>query len=76
MKASQKTKEGVALANAPAPDLREEYKALYKKAVFCEGDRQKPERSCCDQDVSVLCKFVVFRCQVSMEQDSPGADGD
>jgi hypothetical protein len=33
-KASQKTKEGTALSNAPAPDLWEEYKALYKKAMF------------------------------------------
>ncbi len=33
-KASQKTKEGAALANTPAPDLCEEYKALYKKAVY------------------------------------------
>ncbi len=35
-KASQKTKEGAALADAPAPDLCEEYKALYKKAVFAK----------------------------------------
>jgi hypothetical protein len=35
-KTSQKTKEGVALANAPAPDLCKEYKALYKKAVFAK----------------------------------------
>jgi hypothetical protein len=35
-KASQKTKEGAALANAPAPDLCKEYKALYEKAVFAK----------------------------------------
>jgi hypothetical protein len=35
-KASQKTKEGVALSNAPAPDLCEEYKALYEKAMFAK----------------------------------------
>jgi hypothetical protein len=35
-KASQKTKKGAALANAPAPDLCKEYKALYKKAVFAK----------------------------------------
>ncbi len=35
-KASQKTKEGAALANAPAPDLRKEYKALYEKAIFAK----------------------------------------
>ncbi len=35
-KASQKTKEGTALSNAPAPDLCEEYNALYDKAMFAE----------------------------------------
>ena len=35
-KASQKTKEGAALANAPAPDLCKEYKALYEKAFFAK----------------------------------------
>ncbi len=35
-KASQKTKEGVALSNAPAPDLSKEYKALYDKAMFAK----------------------------------------
>ncbi len=33
-KASQKTKEGAALADAPAQNLCEEYKALYKKAIL------------------------------------------
>ncbi len=33
-KASQKTKEGTALADKPAPDLCKVYKALYEKAVF------------------------------------------
>jgi hypothetical protein len=33
-KASQKTKEGAALANAPAPELCNEYQALYDKAIF------------------------------------------
>jgi hypothetical protein len=31
-KASQKTKEGTALANTPAPELCKEYQALYGKA--------------------------------------------
>ncbi len=35
-KASQKTKEGTALSDAPAPDLCEEYKALYEKAMFAK----------------------------------------
>jgi hypothetical protein len=35
-KASQKTKEGAASSNAPAPDLCKEYKALYKKAMFAK----------------------------------------
>jgi hypothetical protein len=73
-KASQKNKEGAALSNAPAPDLCEEYKALYKKAVHAK-ERQKPEINRWDQDVSVLCKLVAFRCKVRMEQDNPGADG-
>jgi hypothetical protein len=33
-KALQMTKEGVALANAPAPELRAEYQAVYRKAKF------------------------------------------
>jgi hypothetical protein len=32
MTASQKTKEGAALATAPAPELRAEYQANYDKA--------------------------------------------
>jgi hypothetical protein len=35
-KASQKTEEGAASSNAPALDLCEEYKALYKKAMFAK----------------------------------------
>ncbi len=35
-KASQKTKEGAALSNAPAPNLCKEYKALYDKAMFAK----------------------------------------
>jgi hypothetical protein len=35
-KASQKTKEGATLSNAPAPDLCKEYKALYEKAVLAK----------------------------------------
>jgi hypothetical protein len=35
-KASQKTKEGAALSDAPAPDLCKEYKALYEKAMFAK----------------------------------------
>ncbi len=35
-KASQKTKEGAALSNAPAQNLCKEYKALYKKAVLAK----------------------------------------
>jgi hypothetical protein len=30
------------------------------KNCVCKRDHQKPERSRCDQDVSVLCKLVVF----------------
>jgi hypothetical protein len=35
-KASKKTKEGAALANAPAPELWDEYQALYDKATFAK----------------------------------------
>jgi hypothetical protein len=43
-KASQKAKEGAALSGAPAPDLCEEYKALYNKAMFTkETTKNKKE---------------------------------
>ncbi len=35
-KASQKTKEGAALADAPAPELCDKYQALYNKATFAK----------------------------------------
>jgi hypothetical protein len=35
-KTSKKTKEGAALAEAPAPDLCDEYQALYNKATFAK----------------------------------------
>jgi hypothetical protein len=35
-KASKKTKEGTALAEAPAPELCDEYQALYDKATFAK----------------------------------------
>ncbi len=35
-KASQKTKEGAASSEAPAPELCNEYKALYDKAIFAK----------------------------------------
>jgi hypothetical protein len=35
-KTSKKTKEGAALANAPAPELCDEYQALYNKATFAK----------------------------------------
>jgi hypothetical protein len=35
-KASQKTKEGAALSDAPAPDLCKEYKAIYKKTILAQ----------------------------------------
>ncbi len=33
-KASKKTKEGIALANAPAPELHNKYQAFYDKTTF------------------------------------------
>ncbi len=35
-KTSKKTKEGAALANAPAPELCDKYQALYDKANFAK----------------------------------------
>ncbi len=35
-KTSKKTKEGAALADAPAPELRDKYQALYDKAIFAK----------------------------------------
>jgi hypothetical protein len=35
-KTSKKTKEGAASANAPAPELHDEYQALYNKAIFAK----------------------------------------
>ncbi len=35
-KTSKKTKEAVALANAQAPELCNEYQALYDKAIFAK----------------------------------------
>jgi hypothetical protein len=44
-KDSQKTKEGAALSNAPAPDLCEEYKALYEKAMFAKETTKKKKEA-------------------------------
>jgi hypothetical protein len=65
-KASQKTKEGVALSNAPAPDLCEEYnKALYNKAMLAkETAKNKKEAAAtkmfqfCSNLLSLDAKYV------------------
>jgi hypothetical protein len=44
-KASQKAKEGVALSNAPAPDLCKEYKVLYKKATFAKETAKNKKKA-------------------------------
>ncbi len=72
-KAFQKTKEGMALANASAPELCKEYQAVYNK-LLPKRDHQEQVQSRCHQDVSFLHKLSVFGCQVLVEQDSPGAD--
>jgi hypothetical protein len=74
-KASKKTKEGMALANAPAPELHNEYQAIYNKATFAKETAKNKHKSRCYQEVSVLRKLAVFGCQVPVEHDSPGADG-
>jgi hypothetical protein len=35
----------VALSDAPAPDLRKEYKALYKKAMFVKETAKNKEEA-------------------------------
>jgi hypothetical protein len=46
-KASKKTKEGTALADVPAPELCNEYQALYNKAIFAkETAKNKKEAAC------------------------------
>jgi hypothetical protein len=44
-KASKKTKEGVALANAPAPELHDEYQALYDKANFVKETAKNKKKA-------------------------------
>jgi hypothetical protein len=57
-RASQKTKEGTALPNAPAPDLHKEYKALYEKAMFAkETAKNKKEAAAtrCFSSMQTCC---------------------
>ncbi len=44
-KASQKTKEGTALSNAPAPELRDEYQALYNKVIFAKETAKNKKKA-------------------------------
>ncbi len=74
-KASQKTKEGAALSNAPAPDLCKEYKALYEKAMFMKETAKNKKEAAATKMFQFYVNFFVFGCQVRMEQVSPGADG-
>jgi hypothetical protein len=69
-KASWKTKEGAATADATAPDLRAEYKAVFEKAAYVK-ETTKIQR---DAAATKMFQFV-FRRKVRVEQDSPGTDG-
>ncbi len=66
-KASQKTKEGTVLPDTPAQKSLQRIQGPLQESRTCERDRQKPERSRCDQDVSVLRELVVFGCKVRVE---------
>jgi hypothetical protein len=74
-KTSKKTKEGAALAKAPAPELHNEYQVLYDKATFAKETAKNKCKAAATKMFQVLHKLVVFGCQVCMEQDSPGTDG-
>ncbi len=66
-KAYQKTKEGAASSDAPAPRSLQRIQGPLQESRTRESYRQKPERSHCNQDVSVLCELVVFGCKVCVE---------
>ncbi len=44
-KASQKTKEGAALSNPPAPELCDEYQALYDKTIFTKETAKNEKKA-------------------------------
>jgi hypothetical protein len=66
-KASQKTKEGTALSDAPAQNLCKEYKALYKKAVLAKETvktRKEPLRPRCFSFIQIFCLRMRSTCGI------------
>jgi hypothetical protein len=60
-KASQKTKEGAATADATAPDLHAEYKAVYKKATHVKEtakSRRMPLQPRCFSFTRICCLWT------------------
>jgi hypothetical protein len=57
-KASKKDKEGVALANAPAPDLRMEYQADYEKAKFAAETTKNKRKAAATKMFQVYTNFL------------------
>jgi hypothetical protein len=65
-KASQKTKEGTALDNAPAPELCDEYQALYNKAFFAKilpRKSVKPLLPRCFSSTQTCCLWMPSTCR-------------
>jgi hypothetical protein len=60
-KASKKTKEGAASANALAPELHNEYQALYDKAPFAKETAKnsaKPLLPRCFSSTQTCCRWM------------------
>ncbi len=64
-KASQKTRDGAALANTPAPELHDEYQALYNKASFAKAtakNKAKPLLPRCFSSMQTCCLWMPSTC--------------
>jgi hypothetical protein len=64
-KASQKTKEGAALADATAPELRAKYKAIYKKVTLAK------ETAKIQKDAAVTKMFQFYANLLSLDAKYP-----
>jgi hypothetical protein len=53
-KASQKIRESVALADAPAPELCDEYKAIYNKDTFVKETAKNNKREAAATEMFLL----------------------
>jgi hypothetical protein len=68
------TKEGAALADAPAPELCAEYQADYEKAKFAAETAKNKRKAAATRMFQFYTNFSVFGCQVRVEEDSQRAD--